>query len=239
MSKPVTHLQYLGHSAFKITCGKVVVLVDPFLSGSPTAPCGWEEAAKGVTHIALSHGHSDHVGDTLAIAAKTGCKVVGMVELMWHLAKQQDGLKTEEANLGGTVELGEGVAVTLVPAFHSTGTGEDGLAYAGMPAGVVIHTPSSVIYHAGDTCIFGDMALIDDLYEPDVGLLPIGGRYTMDAQAAALACEHFFEFKTVVPMHYGTFPVLARDAKGFEALCAEKKIPVLTLKPGEEIELEN
>ncbi|MCP5405754.1 MAG: metal-dependent hydrolase [Pseudomonadaceae bacterium] len=234
----MTKLQYLGHSAFKVTSGKVVLLVDPFLSGSPTAKTTWQEAAKGVTHIALSHGHSDHVGDTLAVAEASGCTVVGMVELMGHLRAEMPELKTEEANLGGTVDLGGGVAVTLVPAFHSTGTGEDGLAYAGMPAGLVIHTPSSVIYHAGDTCLFGDMALIDELYQPDVGLLPIGGRYTMDAQAAALACEHFFEFQTVVPMHYGTFPALARDAKAFEKACEAKKIPVLTMAVGEEIELD-
>lgn len=239
MSDTPTKLQYLGHSAFRISYGNTVMLVDPFLTGNPKAAMGWEEAAKGCTHILLSHGHSDHVGDTLAIAAKTGATVVGMVELVGWLGRQQKGLKTVDLNLGGGWDLGNGVRVTLVQAYHSTGAGELGDVYTGMPAGLIIQTPTATIYHAGDTAAFGDMALIHDLFEPDVGLIPIGGKYTMDARAAALVCEHFFEFDVVVPMHYATFPVLAPNADEFEALCSKAKIPaeVLALASGEEIEL--
>lgn len=235
---PQTHVQYLGHSAFKITYGSTVMLVDPFLTGNPKAAMGWEEAAKGCTHVLLSHGHDDHVGDTLAIAKATGCTVVGMVELVGYLAKQQPGLKTEPMNLGGSLALSPEVTVSLVQAYHSTGLGADGT-YMGVAAGIVIQTPTASIYHAGDTAAFGDMALIHDLYEPDVGLIPIGGRYTMDARAAALICEHFFEFDVIIPMHYATFGQLAPDARAFEKLCVEAKIEadVLALLPGEDIEV--
>ncbi|MFZ2586969.1 MAG: metal-dependent hydrolase [Alphaproteobacteria bacterium] len=238
MSDTPTLVQYLGHSAFKISYGSTVMLVDPFLTGNPKAPCGWEEAAKGCTHVLLSHGHDDHVGDTLAIAKATGCTVVGMVELMAYLAKQQAGLKTEQMNLGGSLALSDDVTVSLVQAYHSTGAGKDGV-YTGVAAGIIIKTPTATIYHAGDTAAFSDMGLINDLFAPDVGLLPIGGRFTMDALAAAACCEHFFDFDVIVPMHYATFGVLAPDAREFETLCAAAKIEgeVVAMVPGEEIEV--
>ena len=237
-NEPQTLVQYLGHSAFKITYGDTVILIDPFLTGNPKAAMGWEDAAKGCTHVVLSHGHDDHVGDTLAIAKATGCTVVGMVELVNYLASKQPGLKIEMMNLGGTVNVAKDVTVSLVQAYHSTGVGKDGV-YTGMAAGIIVKTPTASIYHAGDTAAFGDMALIHDLFEPDVGLIPIGGRFTMDAKAAALVCEHFFEFDVIVPMHYGTFGLLAPDAKEFEQLCRDAKLEadVVALQPGEDIEV--
>ncbi|MFO0500372.1 MAG: metal-dependent hydrolase [Pseudomonadota bacterium] len=224
-----TTLQYLGHSGFKIRTPTHTILIDPFLTGNPLAPFGWQEAAEDVTHIILTHGHADHVGDTPAIVGKTEATVVGMVELMQWLQAEFDIRSTEMANLGGSIDLGENVRVKLVPAWHSSGAGTAGH-YTGTACGVVIETPGGTIYHAGDTCLFADMALIDALDAPDVALLPIGGRFTMDAKAAAYAAQHFLNAQAYIPMHYGTFPLLAPDASAFEA--AAEDCPVLVLNPG-------
>jgi len=228
------HIQWLSHSCVKITTATHCLLVDPFFTGNPVAPCTWQQASLGVTHILLTHGHDDHVGDTAAIAAHTGATVVGMVELVNALA-EDNGLKhCEMANLGGTVDLGGGHAVKLVPAWHSTGAGAGG-AYAGVAAGLVITVPGQVIYHAGDTCVFGDMELIDALEQPTIGLLPIGGRFTMDGADAAYAARHFFHFEHIIPIHYGTFPLLAPTAEAF--LKAGEGLPIRVLKPGGKLEL--
>jgi L-ascorbate metabolism protein UlaG (beta-lactamase superfamily) len=227
-------LQWLSHAGFRLEVGPYVLLIDPFLSGNSTAPFGWEEAARGCTHILLTHGHSDHTGDTLAIAKQTGCTVVGMVELVSHLAGKQPGLKIEMANLGGTVQLGGGLSVTLVPAWHSAAS-DDG-AYLGVPAGLVLRGPGMpTVYHMGDTSIFGDMALIQELYKPEIGLVPIGDRFTMDGPTAALACRRYFQFKTIVPIHYATFGLLAPDAGKFVE--AGEGLPIRVMKPGEVIEV--
>lgn len=227
-------LQWLSHAGFRLEVGPYVLLIDPFLTGNPTAPFGWEEAARGCTHILLTHGHSDHTGDTLAIAKQTGATVVGMVELVSHLAGKQEGLKVEMANLGGSIQLGGGLTVTLVPAWHSAAA-DDGT-YLGTPAGLVIKGPGMpTVYHMGDTAIFGDMTLINELHKPEVGLVPIGGRFTMDGPTAALACRRYFQFKTIVPIHYATFGLLAPDAGSFTA--AGEGLPIRVMKPGETIEL--
>jgi len=225
-----TTLQWLGHSGFKITTATHTILIDPFLSGNPLAPFGWEEAAVGCTHILLTHGHADHVGDTAAIAAKTGATVVGMVELVQWLEAEYGLQHTEMANLGGSVPLGANHRVKLVPAWHSTGAGE--LArYTGTACGLVVETPGGTIYHAGDTCLFSDIGLIDAINKPDVALLPVGGRFTMDGEAAAYAAREFLNAQAYIPMHYGTFPLLAPDASGFEA--AAEGLPVVVLNPGQ------
>lgn len=227
-------IQWLGHSGFKITTPEVCLLVDPFLTGNPKAPFGWQEAANKATHIALTHGHDDHVGDTAAIAKANKIPVLGMVELVQHLNTKQGVEKVEMANLGGTIEIAKGHSVTFVRANHSTGVGENGV-YTGVAAGLVITTPYGTVYHAGDTDIFGDMELIDALHEPDIGLIPIGGRFTMDAKAAVLACTEFFQFESIIPIHYGTFPMLAQTADEFVKLGKPNELPIDVLKPGESI----
>ena len=224
-----TQLQWLGHSGFKVTTPTHTLLIDPFLTGNPLAPFGWEEAV-GCTHVLLTHGHSDHVGDTAKIVGKTGAVVVAMVELVQWLQAEYGLPHTEMANLGGSVDLGHNVRVKLVPAWHSTGAG-DLARYTGTACGLVIETPGGTIYHAGDTCLFSDMQLIDVLDKPDVALLPIGGRFTMDAQAAAYAAREFLNCAAYIPMHYGTFPLLAPDASGFEH--AAEDLPVFVLNPGQ------
>lgn len=221
-------IQYLGHSCVKITTSTHCLLVDPFLTGNPKAPCTWEEAAEGVTHILLTHGHADHVGDTVHIAKRNHIPVVAIVELANWLSAQ--GVeKVEDPNIGGTIDLGGNHSVTLVPAWHTSASNEG--EYLGTPAGLIITTPRHTVYHAGDTAIFGDMALINELYHPSIGLLPIGGHYTMDAQTAAFAARKFFKFKHIIPIHYGTFPALAPNADAFVA--AAQGLPCDPLHPGE------
>ena len=227
-------LQYLGHSAIRLEDGSFTLLVDPFLSGSHTAPMDWQQAAQGATHVLLTHGHSDHVGDTVAIARANRIPVLAIVELARWLEKR-GVTDTIEANFGGTVELGHGVSATLVPAWHTSASDEG--EYLGVPAGLVIHMGNSVVYHAGDTGIFGDMALIAELYKPDVVLLPIGGTYTMDAKTAAIAAEKYFKDAKVVPVHYATFPVLAQDSDVFVAECERRGVTAVPLTPGEVLEL--
>ncbi len=222
-------LTYLSHSCIKLTHNGYGLLIDPFLTHNPIAPCTWQEAAQGITHILLTHGHGDHVGDTPAIAAHNNIPVVAIVELAAWLRKQ--GVKDAmEANFGGTIKLGQGVSVTLVPAWH-TSAADDGT-YLGNPAGLIIEIGGQTIYHAGDTAIFGDMSLIAELYNPSVVLLPIGGTYTMDAKTAAFAAKKYFSgAQTIIPLHYATFPVLAQDATEFTSSVPTAK----ALKPGESL----
>lgn len=218
-------IQWLSHSCFKITTDTHCLLVDPFLTGNPVAPRTWQQAAEGVTHILLTHGHDDHVGDTMAIAGKTGAHIIGMVELM-HYLEEDGATNLEMMNFGGTLDLGIGHSVKMVPAFHSTGAGP-GARYTGMPAGYVIRVPGHTIYHAGDTSLFSDMELIDALEQPTIGMLPIGGRFTMDAHDAAYAVENFFHFQHIFPMHYATFPLLAPNADEFVSLLPGHTVHVL------------
>ncbi len=201
---------WLGHSGFRIEIGDQVLLIDPFLTGNPTFPDDRkEEASRGVTNILVSHGHGDHLADVAEIASQTGTPVHGMVELMGWLDAQ--GVKdTNGFNKGGTITLGD-VKVTMVHATHSSST-PDG-AYAGGESGFMIEGEGRTIYFTGDTDVMADMKVFNDLHAPDIGLLCCGGYYTMDMRRAAYAAKTFFNFKTIIPCHYKTFPVLAQSAQ--------------------------
>ncbi|HEY0292889.1 MAG TPA: metal-dependent hydrolase [Hansschlegelia sp.] len=212
-------ITWYGHSAFKLEFGPSVVLVDPFLDngvfkGDRTA------ATAGATHILLTHGHSDHVGETVEIAKRTGATLVADFDLaQWVGAQGVE--KLEPMNTGGSIVLG-GFRVTMTQAFHSSGKLDNGVShYLGDPHGLIIAPEGEdepVVYAMGDTGIFGDMKLINELYAPTVGFVPIGDRFTMGAKTAAYACRHFFDFDTVVPCHYGTFPLLDSSADRFVEL---------------------
>lgn len=206
---------WFGHSCFRIQTGDSVVLIDPFLKGNPTfeaSNIGWDQATAGVTHVALTHGHDDHVGDTSEICAKTGATLFAVFELAQHLGGQ--GARHLEAmNTGGTVKARD-FDLTLVDALHSSSS--NGI-YLGNPCGVVLSSREGrTVYHMGDTHVFPGMALVHELWSPDVGMVPIGDRFTMGARTAAFACQKYFKFKTILPCHYGTFPgLLDPDAGAF------------------------
>jgi len=229
---------YFGHSAFRFDVGNSVVLVDPFLSGNPHFDGDVAKSTEGTTHILLSHGHGDHVGDTVEIAARTGAEVICIVELGAWLTKK--GVeKVTRANIGGTVRY-QDFSVSLTQAFHSSSqTDESGVPiYLGMPNGLVIQfAEGPTVYHMGDTAIFGDMALVNEIYSPDIGLVPMGGHFTMEPETAALACRKFFNFSTVVPIHWGTMPVLAPNPDSFVTAMGDKGSSVLVPEIGVAFEL--
>lgn len=208
-------ITWFGHSAFCLEFSDKKLLIDPFFTGNPSFEGKKEVVQNGVTHILVTHGHGDHVGDTLEIALETGAKVITNFDLcMWLASKGLENF--DPMNTGGSTEQ-DGFTVTLTQAFHSAGMGEAGVAVPlGSPNGIVIRAPNEpTVYHMGDTDVFGDMALINELYKPDVLMVPIGDRFTMGACTAAFAVRRFFRPKAVFPCHYATFPLLAPNADAF------------------------
>jgi L-ascorbate metabolism protein UlaG (beta-lactamase superfamily) len=233
-------LTWYGHSAFRVEAGGAKILIDPFLSGNPSWGKGWEEAAEGITHVLLTHGHNDHVGDAEAILKATGAMLVSNFEVcMFLVGKGVDQNRINPGNTGGTVDCG-GFTVTFTQALHSSSFGGDGgqNTYLGNPNGLVLHFPDDkTLYHMGDTDIFSDMALIQELHEPAVGLVPVGDRFTMGGAVAALACRRFFRFETVLPCHYATFGLLDQSADSFVQGLDGSGVNVLVPKPGDTVEV--
>ena len=213
-------ITWFGHSCFRIDTGASSILIDPFLSFNPTfanSGLSLAEAIKGVSHVALTHGHEDHSGDTVAICKDTGAPLLAVHELASYFAGQGVD-KVDPGNTGGTLYHND-FDLTFVPAWHSASHMIEGRPlYLGACCGLVIATKEGgTVYHMGDTAIFSDMALIGEIYAPQIGFVPIGDRYTMGAKTAAIACKRFFKFETIVPCHYGTFPVLDQTADKFIA----------------------
>ncbi|MFZ3581049.1 metal-dependent hydrolase [Loktanella sp. DJP18] len=203
---------WLGHASFRIEIEDAVLLIDPWLDGNPSFPSDRRDAAlTGATHVVLTHGHGDHAANAGAILRDTGAVLVGIPELCALLGG--DGVETVEFNKGGTVDL-NGARVTMVNAVHSSSIGtENGPRYAGHEAGYMIAGEGHTIYLSGDTDIMADMEWMGDLHKPDIGILCAGGHYTMDMARAAYAAKRYFDFATVIPCHYKTFPALAQDAQ--------------------------
>ena len=234
-------IRYHGHSCFELIDGETTLLVDPFLSpNNPKADKTAEEV--NPTHIALTHGHADHVADVVAVAQRTGAQCVAMVEVANWLEGQ--GVENvSDPNLGGTVTF-DGVSIKLVPAWHTnTVPGSDEKPYSaelgtpmGVPAGLIIKMGGLTIYDAGDTCLFGDMELIGRRHHVDVALLPIGGHYTMDREDAAYAAT-LIGAKRVIPIHYDTFPPIETDVEAFASDLDNHGIEALVIAPGGSAEL--
>lgn len=220
------NVRFLGHAAFELTDGAATVLIDPFLTGNPKAAAAADELAADT--ILLSHGHSDHYGDTVSIAKRTGADVVAIVEIANEL--KGAGLeKVHDPNLGGTIELDWGW-VKLVPAWH-TSTTPNGT--VNTPAGLLIKFGGKVIYHTGDTALFSDLALVGRRDPIDLALVCIGGHYTMDRHDAVEAAR-LIGASQLIPCHYDTFPPIETDAQAFKAdVEAATSTQVVVIAPGE------
>jgi L-ascorbate metabolism protein UlaG (beta-lactamase superfamily) len=217
-------IRFLGHAAFELTEGDTRVLIDPFLSGNPKAAVSADELEP--THIFLTHGHADHIGDTVDIAKRTGAQVVAIVELANEL--QEDGVENvSDPNIGGTVEFGN-VSVRLTPAWHTSTTPKGTV---NTPAGVVVKIGDTTVYHLGDTALFSDLQLVKARDgQIDVALMCIGGHYTMD-RIDAVATAQLVGANQVIPCHYNTFPPIETDAEAFKNDVTSSE--VIVLDPGE------
>jgi len=225
-------LTWLGHATFRIEtpAGKTVI-IDPWVMNNPMCPDS-EKNVKKVDILLCTHGHGDHIGDAVEICKKHNPIVVGIPELARWLGKK-GARQIAEMNKGGTQTVGD-IRVTMVHADHSCGIQDDDqMIYGGEAVGYVIEFPGGQkIYHAGDTNVFGDMAIIRDLYGPEIAMLPIGDHYTMGPREAAYACS-LLKPKTVIPMHFGTFPALVGRPGELQKLVPG--VEVLEMKPGQTI----
>lgn len=229
-------ITWYGHSAFKIEFGRNSILFDPFLTGSGYTK-DVSDVARGVTHICLTHGHSDHVGDTVEIAKKSGATLISNFEVVTWLNGQ--GVENvEPMNTGGSITV-DGFTVTLVQAFHSSGDVVNGVfAQLGHPNGIIIEAEGEpTVYHLGDTALFSDMKLINELYRPKIGFVPIGDRFTMGARTAAYAVNNFFDFETIVPCHYATFGLLTPNADDFIGQVTKKTTKIVVPEKGAAFEV--
>jgi L-ascorbate metabolism protein UlaG (beta-lactamase superfamily) len=221
---------YEGHACFQLLGqGGPAILLDPFIGGNPA--CAKSPADFKPQLILVSHGHSDHLGDALAIAGACGATLAGPVEL-WQVLNTE-GLKTIGFNMGGSFEF-KGAKISMAPAWH--GSNVEG-AYAGLACGYVIRMEGKTVYFAGDTALFGDMSTLLSRYDIDYALLPIGDFYTMGPQEAVIAAQ-WLRATTVIPMHYNTFPVIKQDVQAFKKELEDKTASrCLILEPGREIEV--
>ncbi len=227
-------ITWFGHAAFLLE-GSMKVLIDPFLTGNPLAPVKPEDVK--ADYIVVTHGHGDHLGDTVEIAKRNDAPVICIHELSRVLAKQ--GVETIGMNMGGTVRAGN-IAVTMVPAWHSADVEDEKgeIISAGMSAGMIVAMDGVKVYHTGDTDVFLDMQLVGELHKPDVMLVPIGDVYTMGIAGAVKALE-LVKPKVAIPMHYNTFPLIEKDPEDFRKAVGAKglDVEVVILKPGESFEV--
>ena len=225
----MSDITWFGHSAFKIASPEAQVIIDPFFAPSTGVTA---DTAGDADIVLVTHDHGDHVGDAVSLCRRTGALLGAIVGTAGKLA--EEGVPMEQImngigfNMGGTVTH-KGVSVTMTQAYHSSDSGS--------PAGYIVRMPDGLtVYHAGDTCIFSGMELWGQLYDIDVALLPVGGVFTMDARQAALACK-LLRCKAVVPMHWGTFPLLAQNTESFKTELARLRLSCncVEMAPGETV----
>jgi len=224
-------LTFLGHAGFHVE-GSTNIVIDPFLTGNPKAKTKPEDVKANL--VLVSHGHGDHLGDSIAIAKQSGGTVVSVHELAGFAGRQ--GAKTHALHIGGSNTI-DGVKIKLTPAWHGSGFGDGPMEYLGTPCGFLIWLDGKIIYHSGDTGLFGDMELIGNSQPIDLALLPIGDNYTMGPEDALKAVQ-MLKPKLVVPMHYNTWPLIEQDPDQFKKdveTATESKVSVLA--PGESLEL--
>lgn len=214
-------IKYIGHSAFQITNGENAVLIDPMVKQNPKYD--WKK--EPVRDILLTHAHGDHLGQAIEIAKDLDIEITAVPELAAYCKEQ--GAKAKSISLGCWLQYSWGRAIFL-PAFHSSSL-PDGR-YGGCPASIFLDVAGARIYHAGDTCLSGEMKTIKELYAPQIAMLPIGGNYTMDVEHAAIAAK-WLGVKTVIPMHYGTFPEIEADVERFIKLVNFNNTSVGVLDP--------
>ncbi len=213
-------ITFLGHSAFLLSDGTHAVAIDPFLTGNPSASAAPDEIT--CEAIVLTHGHADHVGDTIAIARQNDATVYAAFEIAEYLSEH--GVTTEPGNPGGKVAAPFGW-VAFTQAFHSSSY--EGR-YMGMPCGAVLRMGGTTLYHLGDTTVFGDMELLGAIYRPDVACVPCGDRFTMGPELATIAAE-LIKPSVAIPIHYGTWPLLTSDISAFRPDGVEVRV----MQPGE------
>jgi L-ascorbate metabolism protein UlaG (beta-lactamase superfamily) len=225
------NIHYLGHSCLLVESNNTRVIIDPFLTGNPNAALKQEDV--NVEAVLITHGHSDHIGDAVAIAKRNDCPIITNFEIAMYLAKQ--GVKVHPMHIGGSFTFEWGI-VKLTLAFHGSGieVGEGDFVYGGNPAGILLTMNGRTLYHAGDTALFGDMKLLGELNTIDVAALPIGDNFTMGIEDATIAAK-MLGTKTVIPIHYNTFPLINSDPHTFAASLKEVDIHCAILQPGEHL----
>ncbi|MCM3786691.1 metal-dependent hydrolase [Neobacillus mesonae] len=225
-------ITYYGHSCLLVEAEGKKVIIDPFLTGNPKATISADEVK--VDAVLLTHAHSDHFGDTLAIAKQNDCPVVAVYELADYC--QSQGVKAHHMNTGGSHQF-DGFKVKFTLAFHSSSLDIDGKpVYLGQPAGILLTMGGKTLYHAGDTALFGDMKIIGELNQIDIAALPIGDGLTMGPEDAAIAAS-WIRADKVIPIHYNTFPGLEQDPNHFGELLRKEDIEAVVLEPGASTEI--
>jgi L-ascorbate metabolism protein UlaG (beta-lactamase superfamily) len=223
-------LKYLGHACVELSHAGKRIIIDPFLTGNPTAACAWDSVKADL--ILVTHGHSDHLGDAVQISKRNNCPIFTTYELSVQLQKQ--GADVIGGNHGGSRDFGF-AWVKITWAAHSSSIGSDQL-FGGNPCGFVIRMGDNYIYHAGDTAVFSDMGLIGESYPLDIAMLPVGGFYTMGVEDLSVALR-LLKPRLLIPIHYNTFPAIQTDVRALnEAVEKGSESKCIILRPGETFE---